>query len=209
MPALRERASEETGISLQLALKLAAPYLAVGVFWSLLHNGWLAILAYHAQILWWARGSFSGFTRPRRSLYAFMLVPAALTAPVLYVVIPLVAKVDLTSWLSAYAISGAGLVAMVFYYGLVHPVLEQVHWAPLREATPFAHAAFAGYHMLVLVSLLDLPWLAVCFAVLASASWMWQRLTRESASLFPAVASHVAADLGMVVVAALMAAARV
>ena len=36
---------------LELALKMAAPYLAVGVFWCLLHNAWLAILAYHGQIL--------------------------------------------------------------------------------------------------------------------------------------------------------------
>ncbi len=62
------------------------------------------------------------------------------------------------------------MVAMVAYFGLVHPLLEQAHWTPLREATPIAHVAFAGYHMLVLASLLTVPWLAVCFVILTAAS---------------------------------------
>jgi hypothetical protein len=42
---------------LVLTLKLLAPCFAVLVFWCWLGNAWLAILAYHAQILLWSRGS--------------------------------------------------------------------------------------------------------------------------------------------------------
>ena len=89
---------------------------------------------------------------------------------------------------------------MIFYFGLVHPLFEQIHWAPLRESTPLAHLAFAGYHMLVLYSLLTVPWLALCFVVLVAASWLWQRMVRESGSLLLPIASHVAADLGIIIV---------
>ncbi len=129
-----------------------------------------------------------------------------LTGPLLYFVLPLVTRVDLPAWLSTHHLSGTGLIFMVVYYGLVHPVLEQMHWAPLRDTTPLAHVAFAGYHMLVLASLLPLVWLAVCFVTLLCASWLWQRLVRDSASLLPAIASHIAADLGMIIVAVLLVA---
>lgn len=185
----------------QLALKMAAPYLAVGVFWIGFHNGWLALLAYHAQILWWSRGRLRGIDRPRWTPLSLLVLPAALTGPVLYFVLPYIARIDLGAWLVRYQVTGAGLVAMVFYYGLVHPAIEQTHWAPLRGRTPIAHAAFAGYHVLVLYSLLPVPWLAVSFAVLATVSWLWKRLAQESGSLVPAITSHVAADLGMVIVA--------
>jgi len=189
----------------ELALKMAAPYLAVGVFWCLMHDAWLAILAYHLQILWWSRGSLGPFARPVRTPMTLLVVPSALAGPVLYFVLPYLTRVDLSAWLAEYRLTGGALLAMVFYYGLVHPVLEQVHWAPLRERTPLAHVAFAGYHVLVLYSLLAVPWVAACFAVLVLASWTWQRMTRESGSLLPAIASHMAADLGMVVVAWLLA----
>jgi hypothetical protein len=190
---------------LELALKMAAPYLAVVVFWCLLHNAWLGILAYHAQILWWARDSLGPFSRPDRTPLTFLVAPSALAGPVVYFLLPYLTRVDLSTWLAEYGLTGGALVAMVFYYGLVHPVLEQVHWAPLRERTPLAHVAFAGYHVLVLYSLLAVPWVAACFAVLVSASWAWQRMTRQSGSLLPAIASHMAADLGMVTVAWLLA----
>jgi hypothetical protein len=185
----------------ELALKMVAPYLAVGVFWIYFHNGWLALLTYHAQILWWSRGRLAGLVRPHWTPLSLLVVPAALTGPVLYFALPYITRIDLGAWLARYQLTGAGLLAMVFYYGFVHPVIEQTHWAPLRERTPVAHVAFAGYHVLVLYSLLPVPWLAVSFGVLATVSWLWERLARESGSLLPAIASHVAADLGMIVVA--------
>ena len=109
--------------------------------------------------------------------------------------------IELSRWLAEDRLSGTGILVMVFYFGLVYPVLEQVHWAPLRESTPLAHIAFAGYHMLVLHSLLTIPWLAACFAVLAAASLLWRRMARGSGSLVPSIASHVAADLGVMIAA--------
>lgn len=186
-----------------MLLRFAAPYLAVGVFWCVFENAWPAILAYHAQILWWARGAHPALARPRLSPLALLILPFALAGPVLAFLLPHIAHTDLAAWLGRYHLTGPGLIVMTFYFGLVHPVLEQIHWAPLRERTPLAHAAFAGYHLLVLASLLPVPWLAVCFVVLWVASWLWQRMTRAAGSLWTAIASQAAADIGVVLVATL------
>jgi len=191
------------GGPLVLALMMAAPYVAVLLFWVVGRNAWLTIMAYHAQILLWLllTRPTASFKKPRWSPLSLIVVPSVLSAPLLYFILPLVTRIDLSAWLADHRLSGWALFGMIGYYGLVHPVFEQLHWAPLREQTPIAHLAFAGYHMIVLSSLLGLPWLAVCFGTLATASFLWQRLTREAGSFVPAVASHVAADLGMVIVA--------
>jgi len=188
----------------ELALKMAAPYLAVAVFWCVFHSAWLAILAYHAQILWWSRGALPSFARPRRSPWTWLIVPSALAGPLTWVLLPYLTRIDLSEWLVRYGLTGVGLALMVVYYGLVHPVLEQSHWTPLRERTAVAHLAFAGYHAIVLYSLLPVVWVAACVAILASASWLWQRMTRAAGSVVPAIASHVVADLGMVIAAWLL-----
>lgn len=184
-----------------LALRLAAPYFAVGVGWCLCHSAWLTILAYHAQILawWWPARPRPG--RPRRTAALLFALPAALAGPVLYLLLPHIARTDVAGWLARHDLTGGALRLMIPYFGLVHPVLEQLHWAPLRERTPAAHAAFAGYHLLVLGSLLAAPWLMVCFAVLLGASVGWGRLWRTSGSAWPAIASHAAADLGVALAA--------
>jgi hypothetical protein len=188
-------------IRLSLVLKLLAPYLAVIVFWVWLGNAWLAILAYHAQILLWSHGSRPRLGGPHGASLAWFLVPSALAGPALYFLLPYITRTDLAVWLRAHGLSGWSLLAMVAYFGLVHPFLEQMHWSPLRKATPAAHVLFAGYHVLVLYSLLGVPWLAVCFGVLATASVVWQRMEGGSGGLALPIASHVLADFGIVLVA--------
>ena len=90
---------------------------------------------------------------------------------------------------------------MIPYFGVIHPYIEQVHWAELREKTFLAHFMFAGYHMLVLYSLLTLPWLILCFVTLAAASYIWQYMTKQAGSLALPVLSHILADLGVVIAA--------
>jgi hypothetical protein len=194
-----------SGPDLGLWLRILAPYLAVLVFWVGFHSAWLAILAYHAQILLWLRGSRVGIGSLKPDRLAWLAVPSAFAGPALYVVLPYVVSADFPGWLRAYGLSGTSLLAMVFYFGLVHPVLEQLHWARLREQTPAAHLFFAGYHLIVLYSLLTVPWLAVCFVVLAGASIMWQQMGRRGSGLLVPIASHAFADLGIATAAFLLA----
>ena len=182
-------------------LKLLAPYFAVGVFWCALSNAWLAILAYHAQILFWSRNPLSGMRRPSRKHIMLVALPTAVTGPLLYFLLPYITHADLSAWFANHRLSGLSLIAMIPYFGLLHPLLEQLHWTRLRESTPASHVMYAGYHMLVLHSLLTIPWLILCFVVLTTASFMWQQMARQSNSLAAPVASHVLADLGVIIAA--------
>jgi hypothetical protein len=198
-------ASEAPISGVALALMLLAPYAAVLVFWVGFHNGWLAILAYHAQILVWL------LLRPPRPIGKYMgggialVAASALAGPVLYFLLPVILRTDLAAWLGAHGLSGWLLLLMVPYFGVLHPRLEQLYWAPLRDRTPLAHLVFAGYHVIVLYSLLPPPWLAVCFTVLVVASVMWQQLGRRTGGLGAAMASHALADSGVVIAAVILA----
>jgi len=190
---------------LELTLRLAAPYLSAAVFWLAFENAWLTILSYHAQILWWLRGTRPKPVRLRPTRSWYLAVPSALAGPALLVLLPHMARTAPGLWLERYHLTGWSLVFMVFYFGLIHPALEQMHWRPLRERTALAHPLFAGYHLLVLYSLVYALWLGACFVVLWLASWTWMRMMRESGSLVPGVVSQTAADFGIALVAAIIA----
>jgi hypothetical protein len=183
------------------AIWLAAPYFAVAVFWCGLSNAWLAILAYHAQILWFSRKDITETSWKISPRFILLALPAVLAGPLIWWLLPHITHTDFPAWLADHHLSRLSLAVMIPYFGLVHPVLEQIHWAPLREKTPLAHPLFAGYHMLVLFSLLTVPWLAIGFVALAAASVAWQFLAKRSGSLAAPIASHILADLGIVIAA--------
>jgi membrane protease YdiL (CAAX protease family) len=180
-------------------LRALAPYIAVVTFWCAWRSAWLAILAYHAQILLWNWAALRKLRLPKARKDVFLALPTVLAGPVLFVLLPLVAKTDLSGWLDTYHLSGPALLLMIPYFGLIHPVLEQIHWGPLRETAVWSHPVFAGYHMIVLSSLLALPWLIICFGVLVGASFVWRLIYHKTRGLTVVVASHILADLGVVV----------
>lgn len=189
------------GIKMKLILKLSAPYLAVAVFWCIHPNAWLAILAYHAQVLFWSHNSFAKVSMPKPTRIVFMALPAAIAGPLFYILLPYITHTELSTWLEHYHLSPLSLILMIPYFGIVHPCLEQMHWNELRKATHLSHPLFAGYHMIVLSTLLTLPWLVVCFGVLTISSFLWKQMEQKSESLGLAVISHVLADFGIILTA--------
>lgn len=201
--------------AIKQTFQILAPYLAVGIFWCGTGNAWLAILAYHAQIVFWAwlragerkhynfQISDSKFQKEAVWKHPLLFaLPTLAAGPLLWVLLPHITRTDLSAWLTSHHLSRQSLALLIPYFGLLHPILEQIHWAPLRERTPLAHPLFAGYHLLVLGSLLTLPWLVASFAVLTTASFAWEWMRRKAGGslLVPAI-SHLLADLGIVVAA--------
>jgi membrane protease YdiL (CAAX protease family) len=178
-----------------LLFKLLAPWFATGICWCVLKNGWLAILAYHVQILILSRESLSGLFQSIRGKNLLPALPAVLAGPLIYILLPFITKTDCSIWLAEHHLTGTGFLLMIPYFGILHPVLEQAHWAPLRQRTWLAHPLFAGYHMLVLASLLPAAWLAVCFVILTSTSILWKWIAERSGSLAAPVLSHILSDL--------------
>ena len=217
-------------------LRLLAPYAAVLVFWCWLGNAWASILAYHALVLVLSRRHLrrvaSGWTH--RWLLP-MTLPCIVVGPLMYVLLPSMSRLPIGLWLEAHALSGLGRVLMIPYFGVVHPILEQAHWSSLRTriaaggvapgtgtvvpasgavaprlgaraAGMVAHVAFAGYHLLVLASLMRAPWLWLSFGVLVLASVVWRRLEQAAdGGLAMPVLSHILVDSGLVLAAVLRA----
>jgi len=181
--------------------QIACTHPCCGVFWCGLSNAWLAILAYHAQIIFWSRPSLSNWHRPRYSHTMLLALPCVLAGPMLYFLLPYITHQPLSIWLQNHHLSRISLLILIPYFGLLHPVLEQLHWTQLRQHTPISHAMFAGYHMVVLYTLLKAPWLILCFGVLLMASWTWQQMARKNHSLAGPMLSHILADLGIIVAA--------
>ncbi len=196
--------------ALRLAARLLAPHAAVLLFWCWRHDAWACILAYHAQILLWSRHELArlaaGWDARRFCLGA---APAALAGPLAWILLPHLSRVPLGAWLATHGLSGIAWWVMIPYYGLVHPLLEEAHWAPLRElprgGAP-AHLLFAAYHALVLASLLPPLWVAVCCIALGLASWWWRRLVAHAhGGLVVPALSHLLADGSLAIAAARLA----
>lgn len=109
--------------------------------------------------------------------------------------------VDLAETLKGFQLSGFNWWVFMAYYVTVHPVLEEIFW---RGYLPRAHRypvvsdiAFAGYHVVVLIIFIKLPWALVSFGALLFASWCWRQLTARFSGLGVAIASHAVADLSI------------
>jgi len=180
-------------------LRLLAPYVAVGVFWLGFSHAWLAILAYHLQIIVWYRFGRWIRTREQGNHFAsYVGLGCVLAGPLVYFILPQIVAVDLALWLEQYRMSGFSYFLMIPYFGLVHPMLEQVHWRSLRSETAWSHVWFAGYHVVVLHALLPILWLIACFAALVAMSWVWHKAGNTSTSRMYVTISHILADLGIV-----------
>jgi len=70
-------------MNMKTVLKLLAPYFAVGVFWCGLSSAWLAILAYHVQIVLWSRESLFDMRALVRKRLVLLALPAAAAGPLL------------------------------------------------------------------------------------------------------------------------------
>ena len=184
-------------------LKYAAPYIAVAICWFWLSNAWLAIIAYHGQILLWARLRLPMPDLPPRTPWLLAILPALLVGPLLYLLLPHLSGGHLAPWLAQHHITRTSLLIMLPYFGIIHPWIEQTHWNDLRRDGLPAHLLFAAYHVAVLAQMAAWPWLLLVFAVLAAVSWFWALLTRRTGSLTPAYCTHALADLGIVLAAIL------
>lgn len=190
----------------KLLPRMLAPYFAVLPLWCWAHNAWACILVYHALILLWSRWDLTrlalGWNRQHMWRVA---LPCLVVGPLVYILLPSMGKQPMSDWLAAYGLSGMRLVLLVPYFGVVHPMLEQAHWSSLRtnrKVGALAHVAFAGYHVLVLASLMQTTWLVASFGILVLASIAWRRLELVSdGGLAVPVVSHLLVDSGLVLAA--------
>lgn len=185
------------------------PYAAVGLGLHLLRSAWASLLLYHGGIVvtclvrkgfdfnrmlqGWAQGGL-----------LLLVMPIALFGLVLIGVLPMALQeeVTLAGWLGRYGLSGGGLIAFLMTFALLNPLLEEIHWSPVRSRgryTPLSHVIFAGYHVFVLWTLLEPIWLLFGFTGLCGISWLWAFAEKQWGGLLLPLVSHLFADVTIVI----------
>lgn len=195
--------------------RYAIPYVAMLVGLVALDSGWIAFLLYHGGVIAAMRS-----TPPRRSAAPASrwaapswMIPAAIAfgalgGLLLDLLWPVLVPGDLTRATAAYlahlGLEGAAFWTFVAYHALVNPVIEERYWrrhlVSARRGIDPGDVAFAGYHLVVLVPLLPVVWLAVVLIVLVAAAWSWRRTAVATGSLTLPIASHLAADAAIMLV---------
>jgi membrane protease YdiL (CAAX protease family) len=111
------------------------------------------------------------------------------------------ADVDLATLLETMGLGGWRFLVFAVVFCLLNPVVEEVFWRGClqddRRRVSWIDAAFAGYHVPVLVMFINVGVSAVGFAILCTASWCLRRLRHKSGGLGLGWAAHFLADLSV------------
>lgn len=188
----------------------AVPYAAVGLGMYIWHNAWLTILLYHAGIIGFALSEGrSVFPRLRWHVNKALLIGGmlfcSLAGVLIYFLWPWIQSHAgiLPEWMAHYGLTGRAWLLFIPYFSVVHPLLEEVHWRALAPAGAnrfvWADFVFAGYHVLVLLLLINWVWLILVFAGLASVSFGWRVISDRDGHLLVPVLTHAVADCSVLI----------
>jgi membrane protease YdiL (CAAX protease family) len=110
--------------------------------------------------------------------------------------------------LSDFGLGGISWIIFVVYYSTVHPLVEELFWrgeaSPQKTRPSWRDAAFGGYHFLVLVLFIKVPWAIAVAVLLSGVAWGWRYAVRKYGGLGVSLASHAVADFSIVLAATLI-----
>ncbi|MEM9398623.1 MAG: CPBP family glutamic-type intramembrane protease [Verrucomicrobiota bacterium] len=192
-----------------LAALAPIPAMLIGLY--VMNSGWTALLLYHLFIiltllLFWKKFEGAMLIRGWRPMLALgVCVVCAVSGFILFIaknlIIPDVSWYETLIKLSFYR---DNFVLFIFYFSIVNPVLEEIHWRMILPRTnlfqrfPLAlHFIFASYHILILA--LFLPWFLIlpCVIGLMLAAWGWRWLVQKTGGLSIPILSHACADFSI------------
>jgi hypothetical protein len=192
----------------QHLIQAAVPYMAVIIGLYFCHHAWTALLLYHFQIILCAcffkadirNLLFAGFSL---KCFLFFVLPLLFLGPFLYLILPYMINdgVVLKEWLQGYGVSQKSFIILFPYFCTIHPLLEEIHWGKFRKLEKqqdMLFFFFAGYHILVLATLLSYIWLIIGFIVLIIVAWLWAMLFHKLRGGIIPFFSHIAADIGII-----------
>jgi hypothetical protein len=199
----------------QLVLKKIAgpmiPYITIGPGLLVFHNAWAAILAYHlgmtAIILLSGEPiCWRNFLRSTRRVIPLVTTLAgAAGGLILFVLWPYLAiPSDINSYLGQIGLTQATWPFFLVYFIMANSWIEEYYWRWfLSDESKYPvlnDLFFSGYHIMVLAGKVGLIWLIIVFAVLVLAAWCWRQSNRICGGLLPSTASHLAADITIILV---------
>lgn len=195
--------------SLPPFLWISLPYLAVWFGMMILRSAWAALICFHLALLpalLWGRKRTPRFFSPVSHRLALAVGLAGLTGGlILWGVWPwLGLGPRYTGDVRSLGLVSATWLPFIGYFTLVNPFLEEWYWRELFGSESrwpvLSDFLYAGFHIIILALFVGPLWWFVAFVGLSAAGWFWRQILRHSRSLFPAVLSHMLADLSILLV---------
>lgn len=194
--------------SLLRTLSPFIPYVAVVVGLYGFHSAWGAIVAYHllaaaTVALGGATSSGRAGTGHRTPVVWLSVLVFACCGVALYVVWPYAINSDVAlARLQTYGLTRLTWPYFAVYFCVMNTTLEEYFWRGyLHDDSPRLRAndlLFGGYHAVVLLAFAGPVWTLPVFAACAFAGWLWRRLKTLTGSLAFPIATHLMADVGIV-----------
>jgi hypothetical protein len=192
-------------------LAFTLPYAVVGLGLYGLSSAWAAMLGYQALMLAFllryppADPGVSLTGEGGRALLPWLLAGLSLAVglPLRFLWSWFVAGDELAATLAGWGLTPESWWLFALWLCLANPWLEQRYWRGVLgspSSRPAAtDAAFAGYHLLVVLPVLEPWWLPFVLAGLAAASWWWRQVIRLEGRFRLATWAHFLADLSVLV----------
>lgn len=186
------------------------PYITIGIGLLLLRNAWIAILSYHLSMI--VILLFAGKNISFRQIYKIgnykILIAAAVMGGTgglcLYLLWPLLSiPGDITLYLENIGLTTEAWPYFIAYFILINPWVEEYYWRGYlgsnSKGITINDLLFSGYHIVVLAGKINVIWLTTVFVVLLLVAWFWRQADRRNQGLAASVASHIAADISVII----------
>ena len=186
------------------------PMITVGYGFYIANNIWVAMFGYHGFAIlilasmkqgYQLRRFFSGGNYGKMLFWSF---PALLSGGILFSLgLHLNISESIRVSLTQMGLSGSGWLLFIVYYSLVNPVIEEVYWRGFlgseKNGITWSDIGYGGYHPLVFLKFLALPWAILEFIFLTMMGWFWRRMVKKHDGLLIPSAMHLSADLSIAV----------
>ena len=188
------------------------PYVAVLVGLYVFKNAWVAVGVYHFGIaVFLLAGGRKGLLKKVCVGWDPLMAAAGVVISVMIFPITFflwgymqLGDVPLKSALANFGLHGASWFFFMIYFSTVQPFLEELYWRGYLECGhkhfSWTDMAFAGYHILVLVWFVKVPWLVTAFVILTIAAYLWRYIVSRAGGLAVPLVSHIAADVSIIAV---------
>ncbi len=188
------------------------PYISIFIGIYIFTNAWIAILLYHFGIVLFLildrkrdllKNILSGWNPP---VIVISILVFALSGPVIFLFWPYMnlGQIDLKISLINLSLHGLSFYLFVLYFSLIQPLMEELFWRSYLGSNlkypSWQDFAFGGYHILVLIMFIKLPWVILSFLVLCIVAWIWRRATNHFGGVVVPLLSHAAGDMSIIVV---------
>ncbi len=194
----------------QLIVLSFVPYATVFIGLYVLSNAWYALFLYHLAILVIIMIHFKkidkiSFSIQNKKLFIFGTISTLFVLPVLYFLWNVIKlpELNLTEALSQFQLSGRSLWLFILILITIHPILEEIYWRFIifntdnKKLNYLFDVLFAGYHVLVLLYFVKLPFIILSLVVLFLTAIVWRMIKEKNQDHVTLFVTHALADFAI------------